>query len=51
MEAAANVLTNPQLDPIGKIPEYKYCAVRIEPSHGKERPEVEFSRNVTASGL
>ena len=51
VEAAANVLTNPQLDPFGKIPEYKYCAVRIEPSHGKERPEVEFSRNVTASGL
>jgi formate dehydrogenase major subunit len=51
VEAAANVLTNPQLDPIGKIPEYKYCAVRIEPSHGKDRPEVEFSRNVTASGL
>jgi formate dehydrogenase major subunit len=51
VEAAANVLTNPQLDPIGKIPEYKYCAVKIEPSHGKERPEVEFSRNVTASGL
>ena len=36
VEAAANVLTNPQLDPIGKIPEYKYCAVRIEagPDHG-----------------
>ena len=51
VEAAANVLTNPQLDPIGKIPEYKYCAVRIEPAHGKERPAVEFSRNVTASGL
>ena len=31
VEAAANVLTNPQLDPIAKIPEYKYCAVRIEP--------------------
>jgi formate dehydrogenase major subunit len=30
-EAAANVLTNPQLDPIGKIPEFKYCAARIEP--------------------
>jgi formate dehydrogenase major subunit len=51
VEAAANVLTNPQLDPIGKIPGYKYCAVKIEPSRGKERPEVEFSRNVTASGL
>ncbi|MDX6752144.1 formate dehydrogenase subunit alpha [Geminicoccaceae bacterium 1502E] len=30
-EAAANVLTNPQLDPYGKIPEFKFCAARIEP--------------------
>ena len=29
-EAAANLLTNPQLDPFGKIPEFKYCAVRVE---------------------
>src|SRR5208282_2749020 len=29
-EAAANVLTNPQLDPFGKIPEFKYCAARVE---------------------
>ncbi len=29
-ESAANVLTNPALDPIAKIPEYKVCAVRIE---------------------
>ena len=29
-EAAANRLTNPALDPFGKIPEFKYCAVRIE---------------------
>jgi formate dehydrogenase major subunit len=28
-EAAANVLTNPALDPFGKIPEFKYCAVSI----------------------
>ena len=28
-EAAANTLTNPALDPFGKIPEFKYCAVRI----------------------
>jgi formate dehydrogenase major subunit len=27
-EAAANKLTNPALDPFGKIPEFKYCAVR-----------------------
>ncbi|MFQ6018116.1 MAG: formate dehydrogenase subunit alpha [Kiloniellaceae bacterium] len=30
-EAAANVLTNPQLDPFGKIPEFKFCAARVEP--------------------
>jgi formate dehydrogenase major subunit len=30
-EAAANVLTNPQLDPYGKIPEFKFCAARVEP--------------------
>lgn len=29
-EAAANMLTNPALDPIAKIPEYKVCAVRLE---------------------
>ncbi|MFW9876653.1 MAG: molybdopterin oxidoreductase family protein, partial [Candidatus Thorarchaeota archaeon] len=29
-EAAANVLTNPALDPIAKIPELKVCAVKIE---------------------
>ncbi len=29
-EAAANVLTNPALDPFGKIPEFKFCAARIE---------------------
>lgn len=30
-EAAANVLTNPALDPKAKIPEYKACACRIDP--------------------
>ena len=29
-EAAVNLLTNPVLDPIGKIPEYKVCAVKLE---------------------
>jgi len=29
-EAAVNFLTNPALDPIGKIPEYKVCAVKLE---------------------
>ncbi|MGH8304419.1 MAG: formate dehydrogenase subunit alpha [Steroidobacteraceae bacterium] len=30
-EAAANLLTNPALDPTGKIPEFKFCAARIAP--------------------
>ncbi len=29
-EAAANLLTNEALDPFGKIPEFKYCAVQVE---------------------
>jgi formate dehydrogenase major subunit len=29
VEAAANELTNAALDPFGKIPEFKYCAVRV----------------------
>jgi formate dehydrogenase major subunit len=36
-EAAANMLTNPVLDPFGKIPEFKYCAVRL--SKGGAVPE------------
>ena len=35
-EAAANTLTNPALDPFGKIPEFKYCAVKV--SRGGDRP-------------
>ncbi len=35
VEAAANLLTNPALDPFGKIPEFKYCAVAVTPA----RPE------------
>ena len=30
-EAAANLLTLDELDPDGKIPEFKFCAVRLEP--------------------
>jgi formate dehydrogenase major subunit len=34
VEAAANLLTNPALDPFGKIPEFKFCAARVEPVGG-----------------
>ncbi len=30
VEAAANLLTNPALDPFGKIPEFKFCAARVD---------------------
>jgi formate dehydrogenase major subunit len=34
VEAAANLLTNPALDPFGKIPEFKYCAAKVEKVSG-----------------
>src|SRR5687768_3556564 len=30
-EAAANLLTIDEIDPYGKIPEFKFCAVQVEP--------------------
>jgi len=49
-EAAANMLTNPKLDPFGKIPEFKYCAVNVTkggarpgyPGYGKGRSLAEL---------
>ena len=38
-EAPANRLTNPQLDPYGKIPEFKFCAARIGPAKAREAAE------------
>jgi formate dehydrogenase major subunit len=35
-EAAANLLTTDEIDPIGKIPEFKFCAVRIEAARPAE---------------
>ena len=34
VEAAANILTNPAVDPYGKIPEFKFSAVRVEAVSG-----------------
>ncbi|MBH2043930.1 MAG: molybdopterin-dependent oxidoreductase [Comamonadaceae bacterium] len=34
VEAAANLLTNAALDPFGKIPEFKYCAVAVDVLQG-----------------
>jgi formate dehydrogenase major subunit len=51
-EAAANLLTNPALDPFGKIPECKYCAVKVskggtapgDPGYGKGRTLEELNK-------
>jgi formate dehydrogenase major subunit len=40
-EAPANLMTNPKLDPDGKIPEFKYCAVRV--TKGGEVTPVAFA--------
>ena len=39
VEAAANLLTNPALDPFGKIPEFKYCAAKVEAVPVREAAE------------
>jgi formate dehydrogenase major subunit len=35
-EAAANLLTIDEIDPMGKIPEFKFCAVRVAPAGDRE---------------
>jgi formate dehydrogenase major subunit len=37
-EAAANLMTNDALDPDGKIPEFKHCAVRVKKGSGSVEP-------------
>ncbi len=44
-EAAANKLTNPVLDPFGKIPEFKYCAIKVTPG-GPEPQHMSFGGGV-----
>jgi formate dehydrogenase major subunit len=48
-EAAANLLTNPALDPFGKIPEFKFCAVQVSRAEvKKDAPKA--ARDVAAMG-
>ena len=37
-QLAVNQLTNPALDPVSKIPEFKACAARIEKIHSRQLP-------------
>ena len=46
-EAAANLLTNAALDPVGKIPEFKYCAVAVTPG-GALRGAAGYGTGATA---
>ena len=43
-EAAVNKLTNPALDPVAKIPEFKFCAIRVEPAVEAEPALAGYSR-------
>lgn len=36
-EGRANTLTNPALDPVSRMPEFKVCAVRLEPATPRPR--------------
>jgi assimilatory nitrate reductase catalytic subunit len=47
-ELAVNQLTNPALDPVSKIPEFKACAARIEKIHARELPILGKGRKGTS---
>ncbi len=49
-EAAANKLTNPALDPFGKIPEFKYCAIKVTKG-GKPPRQTSFGGGKTAEQM
>ena len=49
-EAAANLLTNPALDPFGKIPEFKYCAVKVS-CGGQLAPRSSYGGGRDLAGL
>jgi formate dehydrogenase major subunit len=48
-EAAANLITNAALDPFGKIPEFKYCAVALR--RGGELAESQGYGAAQAAGI
>jgi formate dehydrogenase major subunit len=54
-EAAANLLTIDEVDPFGKIPEFKFCAVRIEPANtqvpvARETPDAAVTGRTSPAG-
>ena len=49
-EAAINRLTNAALDPVGKIPEFKYCAIRVTPG-GMLAPQGSYGGGKILEGM
>ena len=52
-EAAANLLTIDEIDPVGKIPEFKFCAVQVEQmrrTSSEAAPSAETGSAATMSG-
>ncbi|MGX4643810.1 formate dehydrogenase subunit alpha [Massilia sp. SYSU DXS3249] len=49
-EAAINRLTNAALDPFGKIPEFKYCAIRVTPG-GTVAPQGSYGGGQILEGM
>jgi formate dehydrogenase major subunit len=49
-EAAINRLTNAALDPFGKIPEFKYCAIRVRPG-GEVAPQGSYGGGQILGGM
>ena len=49
-EAAINRLTNAALDPVGKIPEFKYCAIKVTPG-GEVAAQTSYGGGQILSGM
>ncbi|CAN7220812.1 formate dehydrogenase subunit alpha [Massilia sp. LjRoot122] len=49
-EAAINRLTNAALDPFGKIPEFKYCAIKVTPG-GEPAPQGSYGGGQILAGM
>ncbi|MET0983234.1 MAG: molybdopterin dinucleotide binding domain-containing protein, partial [Telluria sp.] len=49
-EAAINRLTNAALDPVGKIPEFKYCAIKVTPG-GTLAPQGSYGGGQILEGM
>jgi assimilatory nitrate reductase catalytic subunit len=49
-EQRANLVTNPALDPVSRMPEFKVCAVRLEPVSGDASSDSHYHSRGSRSG-